>query len=469
MTTVLGSCLLEVAEAIDLPEEAAARAIAEYQAIGEWLGAAESGLSTEEPDIYPQGSFRLGTPVAPISSAEGFDIDLVCKLDREKDATTQKALRDDVGARLREHEEYSKILKPRRRCWTLAYPGQFHLDVLPSIPDRERGGTGILLTDRELTRWQHSNPIGYAEWFFGRDAEALKAERERAALERGVTIEEVEYSTLRTPLQRVVQLLKRHRDIAFAERPALKPVSIIVTTLAAHAYGGENDLDSAMSNVCRLMAGNIERRGDKWWVRNPAHPDENFADKWNEDDGLRQAFMGWLEGLQAALRAFGGSQDAECVRRGLRAEFWRRGESDFGRRVALVPPVGDASHAERVPWRESPSYRVKIRGWLYSKKRGGKRLWELRNGGVPKGMGLKFVAETSTPEPYDVMWQVINTGPEAASAHGLRGDFYESERGARETRWESTQYAGQHWIEAFVLKSGVCVGRSGRFAVRIVS
>ena len=48
------------------------------------------------------------------------------------------------------------------------------------------------------------------------------------------------------PLQRAVQLLKRHRDVTYAnstkEEKAAAPISIIITTLAAHAYQGEGDV-----------------------------------------------------------------------------------------------------------------------------------------------------------------------------------------------------------------------------------
>jgi hypothetical protein len=51
-----------------------------------------------------------------------------------------------------------KTCEARRRCWTLAYPDRgFHLDVLPTIPELEHSPTGILLTDKQLYRWQHSN------------------------------------------------------------------------------------------------------------------------------------------------------------------------------------------------------------------------------------------------------------------------------------------------------------------------
>lgn len=75
-------------------------------------------------------------------------------------------------------------------------------------------------------------------------------------------------------------------------------------------------------------------------------------------------------------------------------------------------------------------------------------------------------AETSVPKPYTVYWQVVNTGTEAERANSLRGDFYDSEKTGR-SRSESTLYRGMHWVEAFVIKAGICVARSGEFVVNI--
>ena len=40
--------------------------------------------------------------------------------------------------------------------------------MLPAIPDPDGRAPAILITDKELRHWQHSNPIEYAEWFKGR-------------------------------------------------------------------------------------------------------------------------------------------------------------------------------------------------------------------------------------------------------------------------------------------------------------
>ena len=82
-------------------------------------------------------------------------------------------------------------------------------------------------------------------------------------------------------------------------------------------------------------------------------------------------------------------------------------------------------------------------------------------------MWLRFSVNTNVPLPYDVRWQVVNTGREAAEAGQLRGDFYESDKGINGVRWETTAYAGTHWVEAFIIKNGACVARSGRKQVKI--
>ena len=185
------TALLEgMAAELDIPTELAEEAIVEYESVAAWLGDESSPLRPFLPEIYPQGSFRLGTPVRPIRG-DDFDIDLVCRLTLGKAETTQKELKNSVGTRLRQDPELSKRIKERRRCWTLTYGQKFHLDVLPSIPDPDGTPTSILLTDRDLTRWQHSNPIGYADWFFSRMGHLLLEHQQRFATDAGIDVAEV--------------------------------------------------------------------------------------------------------------------------------------------------------------------------------------------------------------------------------------------------------------------------------------
>lgn len=298
------SMLLDGAvETLDISPHLHQLAVEKYEEVGTWL--AEHG--TPDWRIYPQGSFRLGTVVRPNTPTGEYDIDLVCWLPITKESTTQAELKDRVGRMLHAfvrfkqrqgHGDGPARCEPTRRCWTLDYPDDgFHLDVLPAIPDPDLPPTGILLTDKQLRLWQHSNPIGYANWF------RLRTDLERAFVEakRHAQVADVPEWQIRSTLQRVVQILKWHAMLYFADDTDHQPPSILITTLAARAYAGERDLFTATRQVLQGMEAHVEHRGSGWWVPNPAHEEENFADKWNEYPDRRLAFVRWHQELSTVL------------------------------------------------------------------------------------------------------------------------------------------------------------------------
>jgi hypothetical protein len=71
----------------------------------------------------------------------------------------------------------------------------------------------------------------------------------RALAEKVGKIDELPLYRWKTPLQRAVQILKRHRDVMFEKNPNAKPISIIITTLAALCYSGESDISSTLQNI----------------------------------------------------------------------------------------------------------------------------------------------------------------------------------------------------------------------------
>ena len=95
---------------------------------------------------------------------------------------------------------------------------------------------------------------------------------------------------------------------------------------------------------------------------------------------------------------------------------------------------------------------------------------------LDKQLSLRFFAETNVPKPYDVYWQVVNTGDEATQRRQLRGEFNKSmssgagglnSTSVRAMRDEHTEYSGMHWVECFITKGGVCVARSQPYVVNI--
>jgi hypothetical protein len=69
------------------------------------------------------------------------------------------------------------------------------------------------------------------------------------------------------------------------------------------------------------------------------------------------------------------------------------------------------------------------------------------------------IRENTVPAPYDVFWKVRNFGDEARRANDLRGEI-SRDRGFGKKE-ERTKYFGEHYVECYVVKDGVCVGMDG--------
>ena len=393
--------LESIAEEIDITPRKYQDAVGRYQAVGCWL---EGGEFADTLSIYPQGSFRLGTVVRPIRGRveADYDIDLVCELPIPKIATNACLIKKMIGNRLYEHGTYSKLLDVEgKRCWTLQYKEQdgvgFHLDVLPSITDGHGpGDLSIAITNKKGTtyHWSASNPKGYGEWFDQKNRDAFKlvqAEQKRSIQSNASTIylsiDDVPDQLVRTPLQRSIQIMKRHRDLSHnsGEKSEYAPISIIITTLAAHLYGGERDVFSALTEiVSKLYAyvrlvdnytadsslisqGLIARTPDeKWFIGNPVNSAENFADRWHEEDHARaRAFFSWVKALKADLVDIQTYGSMETARRRLAAVL---GASAVSNHIGLIvsqpvaaftPPIIEISEPAK-PW--GPCARTRRRG-----------------------------------------------------------------------------------------------------------
>ena len=337
----LEAVLHHLADEIDVPPARYQEAKNHYNAVGDWLGREDSELALFAPIVFPQGSFALGTAIRPIGDEE-YDVDAVCLLQQPPDNLTQPQLKEMVGRRLK--SRYRDMISPpegSRRCWTIQYAEgtKFHLDVLPAIPDsaRERlivsgvppaiAEHAIQITDREAWHlplpWPKSNPRGYAEWFKSRMAASLALAKQERAIRTRAEVDKIEDFDVRVPLQRVVQLLKRHRDVKY-NGDEDKPISIIITTLAAQAYRDERDLASMVPYMFARMRELIEQRSNGWWVPNPVDRRENFADKWREQPRKADLFFQWLDAVQADSLALLSADDTGWLQLRLMQTFGNR-------------------------------------------------------------------------------------------------------------------------------------------------
>lgn len=323
--------LEELGQTLDISKGQYETAVRSYMAVGNQLSKEGSSLAPYKPEILPQGSFLLGTMIQPVNENDDLDIDLVCKLTGKQPSWTQYNLKQKVGDQLKENEVYRKMLKKEgRRCWTLEYSdsANYHMDILPSIVDSgyqtilemafssndltDLNELAIRITDKNRDDyffennhkvWLKCNPFGYGKWF------SVQASLDLA---KGITLSESikpvpQYQKDKLPLQRVVQILKRHRDLMF-NGDEDKPISIIITTLAARAYQKETSILEALLNVIERMHLFILEKFDQEsgkmikWIGNPVNAEENFADKWKEAPKKQMNFYKWLEAVKADVR-----------------------------------------------------------------------------------------------------------------------------------------------------------------------
>ena len=86
----------------------------------------------------------------------------------------------------------------------------------------------------------------------------------------------------------------------------LKPISIIITTLAAELYNDEDNVVDTLTNILTNMEAHLNRKmvGGVYHVDNPSYTGvdvENFADKWAEHPERKDAFFAWIKKAKADL------------------------------------------------------------------------------------------------------------------------------------------------------------------------
>jgi hypothetical protein len=313
-----------ICQAIEPTESQYNDAAAHYKTIGEFLAEEGSPLHCFDPVVYPQGSMRIRSAIRPVHGKE-YDVDLVCEF-KKLPHNDPKVVKKLVWDRFHGSDRYRTMAVEKNRCVQLNYTGDFHMDVMPCVP----GQTGwpkagpVWVPDKKLDSWKPSNPVG-----FGVCVETAAAKQ---PLQRGVFIansavqaraanveplpEEQRFS--KPALIRIIQILKCHRDGFFRNNHDLAPISIIITTLATHSYERavtQKTFDSVYDLMLEVLDGmpdfiQVNQQTAEFCIPNPSHPQENFAERWNNDPKLGSWFFTWHRKVTAEVKALA-EQEAE--------------------------------------------------------------------------------------------------------------------------------------------------------------
>lgn len=321
-----------------------------YQEVAEHL-AANLSWPPEAISILTQGSVSTKTLIRSPNGGEKFDIDAVCQVDISRiEATNPMGFFESVGRALVELEAQAK-----RRCWNIPFPKEpFYLEFTPSVPlnsvpaqtlrsmdPRYRASryseTALAVVDTPTKSWKTSNPAGMCKWVDDTAKRSLiqMAAMKAYAADRAIaSVAPVPGQTVEITdtLRVAIRLFKRHRDMCVRRQvieASTKPISIIIVTLLTSCYEGLADLNRSfehpvelLDELAALMPHLVLKLDGKYRVDNPTVEGENFAEKWNDDDGERyRSFMTWCETLSADLKTILALTDPQAISKRVREVF----------------------------------------------------------------------------------------------------------------------------------------------------
>lgn len=466
----------KIVNIIDISNSLFDLAECEYKALGKWL---DSKTPEYELSIYPQGSFALGTVVKPISDEDEYDLDLVCEFsdDFKWDADL---LKNEITKPLLEKYNRIDTLKEKKRCWQVRYSHakNFHMDIIPAVSRVNYISITNKVIETNDYNYIGSNPKGYIQWF-----NEKKKIRRQAILENytrtnqiktQAEIDDLKEYIFKTPLQKSIQLLKRHRDVMFQEYPDRKPISIIITTIAAELYRNEDNIYDTLENILKNAANyiNSQKKLGKYFIINPSYTgncEENFADKWEEKPYLASAFLDWVEEAknifinqsndslldEELINLLGVSLGDKTIKKAFATnkdviEFIEKKVEDpkYSLVSYKVRDIISSPHRQKPYWGELPKgSRVIIKA--IAKLPNGDEI-QLNSDGiaVDKETKIQFTAYYGgNTKGNTIRWQIVNYG-ENVPVNQKRGSFESNKVGQSIT--EECQFTGHHGVQCFV-------------------
>lgn len=398
------SDMMELIGKLDISPTMYKDAIEKYKNIGTFL--LEKGIHA---DFYPQGSFPMGLVVRPYKNEDdaNYDLDAICQLDLTKESTTPQKIKETIEKAFESDETYKSRLTIYDACCTIQYAEKneigFSIDIVSAVDEAESVkdklsaasevpqyiDSSIAITTKKSSdyEWATNNPKGYKLWFDEINKPFLEMNplQSRALIfesHRSIfnSIEDIPLELERSSLQRVIQMLKRHRDVYFLkinDGKNLKPISAIITTLVASIaqtapanmevfdllkytleqfdiYSKHQVLNETQFSNIYQNKNIVKRSKGKWIIENPVNPGDNLADAWNENPKIATAFFNWTK---CVTEDFLGSMDKTdenfimILEAALGSNFVRKGIdiNKYVPSISSVKPVNITSQSK--PWR----------------------------------------------------------------------------------------------------------------------
>ncbi len=339
----LDRILAEIAFSVQLPPSLHAKACQRYKAVREYLEGT-TAFQDQIEHFYAQGSMAIDATISTRGTDDEYDIDIVAQLGGRYRHMTPLAILQALAASLKDYP-VQKVVQ-QTRCVTLFYADNMHLDVTPALRDY---GT----TDRQSAITHARGPLpssddcmvamnayGHAEWYRAcmpneeRVIEAFKDRwfgANRTSIRADAEVDEVPDQTefvVKNMATVALQLLKRYRNVRYANHSGRIPPSVMLSYFAGVAALPNMKLSEMLVRICRWIIGEIERatiNRQKLHVVNPTYSADVFTDRWPESLDQQNQFARYLHDLVAGIeRAKRGELDPVRLRDWLREMFGDR-------------------------------------------------------------------------------------------------------------------------------------------------
>lgn len=336
----LDAILAEIGVNLQLPPGLHAKAVERYEAVCRHIDRPGSPLEGRVSSFYPQGSMAIDATISTRGTDDEYDLDAVSEIIGGNEEP--EALLDLLEAALKGYP-VSRIER-KTRCITLYYADGMHLDVTPARRRALKEKEGVIAHAKKGRPQEHRyvpmNAFGFCAWY---NDKAPVEERFALALNHelyakhgfafdAAEIEEVPEQTpliIKSVTTVALQLIKRHRNILYAEAAGRMPPSVVLSCHAGHAAVQGMGLADMVMRQARWTARAIDqsaRQNKLLDVPNPEFYEERFTDRWPENQSQQQHYARALhslaDGLQAARERGAQLEDLQD---------WLRGQ--FGQRV----------------------------------------------------------------------------------------------------------------------------------------
>ena len=313
----LDAVLAEIAVNLQLPPSLHEKAVERYQAVCRHIDRPGSPLEGRVSCLYPQGSMAIDATISTRGADDEYDIDAVAEITGGEEGP--EGLLDLLERALADYPV--SLVERKTRCITLNYADGMHLDVTPArrVTPREKESV-IAHANRgrpDEHRYVPMNAYGFCGWYVGRTPAEERfaiALNQRLYAEHGMTFDakDIEDVPPQTPLivksvtTVALQLIKRHRNILYADAAERMPPSVMLSCHAGHAAAPGMGLADMVIRQARWTARAISQAAGAnrlLDVPNPEFTAERFTDRWPESQRQQVDYADALTELADGLEA----------------------------------------------------------------------------------------------------------------------------------------------------------------------